>query len=291
MNSEKLSPYFFLIPALAFFSVFLAFPIAFNVYVSFFKWKGLGQPTDFIGVGNYAFFLQDPDALRSIQNTLIWVAGMVSAPVVLGLLIAVLVDARVKGEVLFKSIFFLPYTISAVATGVLWEWMYYPSYGALNTILRGLGLEFLARPWLASPPTNTLAMMAALGWSQVGFSMVIFLAGLRSISPELVEASKVDGLSSWQTFRHVAFPLLTPFTTVVVAMSLLNTLKVFDIIFVMTGGGPYFSSETLAVTMYRVTFQTFGFGYGSAVANVLFLIVVVVTVLFIRAMFRQEIRY
>ncbi|MBI3961387.1 MAG: sugar ABC transporter permease [Deinococcus sp.] len=279
-----------LLPALAFFGYFLVYPILFNIYVSFFDWSGLGPVTNFVGLRNYERLLTDHNLRRALFNTFLWVVGMVTVPVALGMAIALMVDG-VRGEVFFKSIFFLPYTISFVAIGVMWKWMYYPDYGVVNSILRHLGLGGLARAWLGIPRVNSFAMMAALAWLLTGFAMVIFLAGLRSIPTEIIEAATLDGLSGWKLFRHILFPLLTPFTTLVGAMVLLNTLKVFDVIYVMTGGGPFFSSETIAVTMYRETFLTFRFGYGAAIANFLFVLVVICTIFAIRQGFKREVKY
>lgn len=260
-----------------------------NVYLSLTNWDGYSQPR-FIGLDNYVRFVADPITYISFFNTLLWVALALSIPVLLGLLVAVLVDGK-RFESAFKVILFTPFALSGVVIGLMWRFVYDPTYGVLNTSLQALGLDYFARPWLGLPTLNSFCMIAAYSWSQVGFSMVIFLAGLRNVPLDLVEASKVDGATEWQAFRNVKFPLLLPFTTVAIAMTILNTLKVFDIIYIMTTGGPYRTSETLAMTMFFDAFSLRAYGYGSAVGTVLFLVVIAVTVAYLYLMFKREVQY
>lgn len=268
----------------------LGFPVALNVYASFFAWNGTGWPTDFVGLANYAAILDQPALVNSIVNTFIWTVGMVVIPPMLGLGLALLVEG-IRGQSLIKTLFFLPYPVSLVAVGIMWKFMYQGRWGVVNTVLSVLGYEELTRAWLGVIGLNTYAMMIANGWIVTAFAMVIYIAGLQSIPPHLIEASKIDGLSRFQRFRYVTLPLLRPFTTLVVATTLFNVLKVFSIIWVMTGGGPHFTSETLAVAMYRVAFVQFQFGQGAALANVLTLIVIVVTVVYIQSNIRKEVEY
>lgn len=275
---------------LAWLLLVLGIPVIFNIYASFFEWNGTGWPTDFIGVANYIAILEEPSLIRSIGNTVLWTVGTVLIPPALGLGLALLIDG-VRGESIVKTLFFIPYPVSLVAVGIMWDFIYQPDWGVLNTTLEFVGLGEVTRAWLGVETINTFAVMAANGWIVTAFAMVIFLAGLQSIPPQLVEASKIDGLSRIQRFRHVTLPLLRPFTTLVVATTLFNVLKVFDIIWVMTRGGPYFTSETLAVSMYRVAFSQFQFGKGAAIANILTLIIIIVTILYIRSNVQKEVEY
>lgn len=268
----------------------LGIPAIFNTYVSFFHWNGSGWPTTFVGLENYIYLVQDNIIRRSILNTFAWTITMVVVPPMVGLGIALLID-DVWGESLFKTLFFLPYAISFVAIGITWRLMYHADFGVVNSVLRAVGLNTWAQAWLGIPTINTIAMMVAQGWLFSAFAMVVYLAGLRSIPTNLIEASKIDGLSSVQRFRHVTLPMLRPFTTLVVATILFNVLKIFDIIWVMTGGGPFFTSETLAVTMYRLAFSQFRFGQGAAIATVLTILIVVVTVVYIRYNIKREVDY
>jgi len=290
---ERLDPYadyVLLIPAGALLLVLLGIPVLFNVYISFFSWSGTGWPTEFVGIANYVTFFTNEALVSSLVTTAIWTVGMVTVPPAIGLGTAILID-DVYGERVFKTAFFLPKTISFVAIGIIWILMYSNDFGVVNTALQTVGLGEFARAWLGIPTINTLAMMVAQGWLFSATAMLVYLAGLRSIPPELYEAGKVDGLSRAQEFRYITLPLLRPFTTFIVATILFNVLKIFDVIWVMTRGGPFFTSETLAVSMYRVAFSQFQFGLGAAIANVLTVLIVVVTVLYIRYNINREVDY
>jgi ABC-type sugar transport system permease subunit len=268
----------------------LGLPVLFNTYISFFQWNGTGWPEQFVGLSNYLFIFQDSTILRSVINTTAWTVTMVIVPPAVGLGLALLIN-NLSFESLFKTVFFLPYAISFVAIGIMWQLMYDGDFGVINELLRLIGLGELARAWMGVPWVNTFAMMVAQGWLFAAFAMVVYLAGLQSIPEELTEAAKIDGLSRVQKFRYVTFPMLRPFTTLVVATILFRVLKIFDIIWVMSRGGPFNSSETLAVSMYRIAFSQFNFGRGSAVANVLTVLIVIVTVIYIRYNIKREVEY
>jgi len=281
----RLDAYLYLLPAVLFVGIFLLYPAAFTFYASLTDWDGLNPP-QFIGFDNYARFFEDPVFKTSFSNTLIWVIATILFPVLWGLGMAVLVS-RIRFEGIFKTIFYLPYAISATSTSVMWAFMLSPN-GFINAALHEVGLDEWARSWLISPPWHTYMMIAAYTWQSAGTNMVLFLVGLQTIPVEPVEAAKIDGANGWQVFRHVVFPLLTPITSVIVTLAVINSFKVFDLIWVMTQGGPYRSSETLVVTMYRESFVGFDLGYGAAVASLLSLIVFVFSALYLRQIFRRE---
>lgn len=280
--------YLFLLAPILLLVLVLGIPIIFNVYVSFFAWDGTGWPETFIGFENYELFLTSSNLVNSVINTVLWTVAMVIFPPLVGLGLALLID-DVTGESVFKTLFFLPYAISFVAVAIMWQLIYNGDIGLLNVFLHTVGLGELARPWLGIPTVNTFAMMVAQGWLFSAFAMVIYLAGLRSIPNHLIEATRIDGMSKPQRFRHLTLPMLRPFTTLVVATILFNVLKIFGIIYVMTGGGPFYSSETLAVTMYRLAFSQYRFGAGAAVANVLTLLIIGVTIIYIRFNIQREV--
>lgn len=282
----RIGPYLYIVPAILFVGVFLLIPMAYTVYLSFTQYNLISTP-QFIGLDNYINLVSDPVFLTSVMNTLIWMVSTLVLPVGLGLFTAVSIN-RIRLAGLFKSILYIPLTISAVATGLIWTWMYGPDLGVVNTLLRSMGLSDMARSWLTEVPTNTFSMIAAWTWKMTGQNMIMFLVGLQTIPKDPVEAAKLEGASGWQTFRHVIFPLLRPMTMVVVTMSLINSLNQFDLIYVMTQGGPYRSSETLAVTMYRESFTMFKMGYGAAVAIVLSLIVIVISGSYMARNLKQE---
>lgn len=281
---QRVTPYLFLLPALLLVAGWLLGPFVRTAYLSFTEYNGIGDPS-LTGAENYTSLARDPILLDSFRNTLYWVVGTLLLPVGLGLLIAVL-TYELTGGALYRLPFLLPYAISGTAIGVMWEFML-RSNGALNSLLEMIGLESLERSWLLRPPINTWSMIVASTWQSVGVSVLLFLVGLQVVPRDPIEAARLDGAGGWRLFRDVTFPLLRPMTIVVVGISLVNSLKTFDIIWVMTQGGPFRSSETLAVTMYRETFLIFRHGYGSAIAVVLSVIVLAVSWLYLNRTLRS----
>ena len=288
MKKDLAVSYLFVLPALALVVVLLLVPMMQNIYYSFFDWDGLKAPV-FNGLANYTRLLEDRDFLISMRNTLIWVVFTLVFPVMGGLLVAVFVEG-VAGERLFKSIFFIPLTISFVATGIIWTYMFSKELGVVNHVFRLARLP-LQPSWLTEVPLNTFSMLIAWTWQQLGTNMVMFLMGLGTIPVEPIEASIIDGANKFQTFVHVKLPMLRPITTVVITMAMVNSFKAFDIIYVMTRGGPYRSSETMAVTMFRETFTLFRLGYGAAIAVLLSVIVIAVSSLYIKRMAKRDLLY
>jgi len=285
---EAAISYLFILPAFVLVVVLLVVPMAQNIYYSFFDWDGLAPPV-FTALKNYSDMFADRVLARSMLNTVLWVAFTLLVPVMGGLLVAVFV-AGLRLENLFKSIFFIPLTISFVATGIIWTYMYSRELGVMNGVFKLLGLK-LKLSWLTQVPLNSFSMMIAWGWQQLGTNMVMFLMGLGTIPRDPIEACIIDGASRWQTFIHVKFPMLRPITTVVITMAMVNSFKVFDILYVMTRGGPYSSSETLAVSMFRETFTLFHMGYGAAIAVLLSVIVLVISAAYIRRMAKRDMLY
>jgi ABC-type sugar transport system permease subunit len=285
----RLVAYLYLVPMVALVGVFLLYPAADTVWTSLTDSTGIGHAR-FIGLDNYVNLIHDSAFKTSFVNTLYWVGGVLVLQVGLGLLMALVLTSTVFGRAL-KGVFYLPATISAAAVGVIWYFVFNPDQGILNSSLRLVGLDGLTHTWLTDPPINTWAMIVAFTWQGLGPTMILFLVGLQSIPREPIEAALVDGATGFSLFWHITLPLLRPITAVVVGISLINSFKVFDVIWAMTQGGPYRSSETLAVTMYRESFVSFHVGYGAAVAVLLTAIVLVVSIFYLRAMFRRIERY
>jgi ABC-type sugar transport system permease subunit len=275
--SRHLSPYAFLLPALVLVGGLLLWPFLRSSYLSFTNFKGIGE-AEWVGFANYRQHFDDPILSRSMTNTMYWVIGTLVLPVGLGLLIAV-ASFDLKGGSLYRLPFLMPYALSGTAIATVWQFMLTRD-GAVNSVLTAVGLESLSRSWLLRPPTTTYAMIVASTWQAVGVSVLLFLIGLQVIPQDPIEAARLDGAEGWRLFRDMTFPLLRPMTIVTVGISLVNSLKTFDIIWIMTQGGPYRSSETLAVTMYRQTFVLFEHGYGAAISVVLSVIVLVVSLLY-----------
>jgi multiple sugar transport system permease protein len=270
----------FLAPAVIFVGVLLIYPFLASVWTSLFEDNGFSRR--FVGLANFGKLAADPILARSLVNTLMWVVGTLVLPVVLGLAIAVASNSLSRRWGAFvRGAIVLPYAISGSATAALWHFLL-ASDGAVNQVLRATGLGGLATSWLLEWPQNTLSMIVASTWQATGFSVILFLVGLQSIPRDTVEAASIDGASGWRMFASIIFPQLRPVTVVVVGMALVNSLKSFDIVWVLTQGGPARTSETLALTMYRETFLLFHVGYGSAVAVLLTVIVIAAAWLYLR---------
>lgn len=262
-----------LAPALIVFSVFVLWPLIDSFRYSFTNWNGFNPNYKFIGFDNFAKVFSDPNFVTAIINTAIWMVAALVLPTLLGLALALLLNTGLRGAAIFKSIFYLPICLSAVIVGQIWIWIYQPDWGLLNTaIARLFGLHNFTFAWLAEPSTALGSVILAWSWQQTGLAMVIFLAGLTSIPRDLLEAADIDGVNRWKQTLHIVLPMLRPATIVVIALSVINSLKGFDILYIMTGGGPFHSSNTLAFFMYEESFKKYRMGYGSAIAVVLFVI-------------------
>ena len=284
--TERMQPYLYVVPAAVFVAVFMLYPMVSTVIQSFTDSNGLNTPK-FIGLSNYLQFFSDPNSLNSFKNTMLWVIGAVTLPVGLGFAFALLLE-RLPGAALFKSSVFLPYTISGTVAAILFGYVLDPNNGLLNVFLHAVGLGQLARPWLFVAPENTWAMIAAYTWQATGTNLMIFLIGLQGLPKEPLEAAKIDGASGWVYTRKMLIPMLSPFITINVLMAAINGFKTFDLIWVMTQGGPARSSETLAVTMYRESFALFHQGYGAAIAVIISVIALAFSYGYLRNTFRRE---
>jgi len=273
-----------LAPVMAVFLTFVIWPLLDSFRYSVTDWNGFSPDYNMVGFANFAKVGRDPAFLGAITNTTIWVVAALILPTVLGLGLALLLNAGIRGVNLFKTVFYLPICLSAVVVGQSWIWIYQPDWGLLNSMIATFtGSQGMNFAWLANPSSSLWAVIIAWTWQQTGLSMVIFLAGLTSIPQDMIEAAQVDNVSRWQQTRHIILPMLRPATVVVVALSIISALKGFDILYVMTGGGPFKSSSTLAFFMYEESFKKYRMGYGSAISVVLFLI----TMTIIWAYFRQ----
>ncbi|MYE36416.1 MAG: sugar ABC transporter permease [Rhodobacteraceae bacterium] len=278
----------FLAAPIAVFSILVLWPLFSSFFYSFTNWNGFNPNYKFVGFDNYAKIWTDRLFLNAIINTFVWMVAAILLPTLLGLGFALLIDSNVPGGKVFKSIFYLPICLSAVVVGQIWTWIYQPDWGLLNTLINFFLAEPINYPWLAKPDTSLGSVIIAWSWQQTGLSMVIYLAGLTSISEELLEVCEIEGTSNWQKIRLVLVPLLTPATVVVIALSVINSLKGFDILYIMTGGGPFHSSDTLAMHMYNESFKKYMMGYGSAISVVLFLLALVIIGIYFRELRRLD---
>jgi raffinose/stachyose/melibiose transport system permease protein len=287
-HAEILTPYLFLLPALFFYGVFLVYPMLWSLYVSLFQWDGLSADMTFVGLGNYGRILfEDEVALAALWNNVLWTVGTLVVPTGTGLALALALNRGLYGSVVFRTIFYSPSVLPLVAVGLIWSWMYNPHFGAVNLALKSVGLGWLARGWLSEYETALAATFLTQVWSHVGFPMILYLAGLQAIPRDYYEAARLDGANAWQSFRHVTLPGLTETHVIVLSLAVIQSFKVFDIIYTMTYGGPGRSTQVLGTWMYFQTFQYYNAGYGAALAWVISLIVLVIAIPYIRRMSRN----
>lgn len=272
--------YVFAFPAVAVITFMFIVPMFRNIYLSLFESDGISAMR-FVGFGNYLGMFRDSNFIRSIFNSILWVVFTIVFSVGAGLLLAVFVNG-IPGENLIKSVFFMPLAISFVSVGAIWWYMYSKEYGVLNEVLKLLGFNVKV-DWLYKIPLNNISLLIAWSWQQLGGNLVMFLMGLTSIPSEQIEASRIDGCNRWRTFMHITFPMLKPITTVVVGMAIVNSFKAFDLIYIMTRGGPVRSSETLAVNMFVESFQRNHQGFGAAIGVFLTLLILPITAIYMRA--------
>jgi ABC-type sugar transport system permease subunit len=268
-RSQRVAGYLFVLPTLALFLAFVGWPIVQTIYLSLSKWSGFGDKT-FVGLENYTRMVADPVARHALVVTLIFTAATTVVQTVLGIVIAVLVnEVWRKVGIVVRTILFIPGIVSFVVSGVLWKLIYDPNVGTLNRLLGAVGLDGLQHTWLADRSTVLPAIIVVAIWGGVGMNMLIFFAGIQGIDPGLYEAAEVDGAGPVQRFFHITVPSLRVVTGIVVSLGLLNGFKIFDIIYVMTGGGPNHATEVFGTYLYSLAFgSTSGslpqFGYASA---------------------------
>jgi len=261
-----LYPFFFLLPAVAIFGTVIVSSAVQSIWISLYTWDGIG-PKVWVGVDNYFELFQDAQFYTSLRNNVIWVLMFLLAPAI-GLAIALAVNQPIRGMRLIKSLFFVPLVIAPVAVGVIFVWFYDPSFGLLAKIFGWFGAPSPAL--LSSEKYVTISIVAAALWSQIAFCMILFLAGLSGIDESVVNAARVDGARGWKMLYHIVLPQLKHVNFLAIAVSVIGALRSFDIISVMTQGGPFGSSTNLAYQMYQQSIFSYRFGYGAAIATILF---------------------
>lgn len=273
---ERISKFLFLVPAIILIAIFVYGGIGWNFWVSLTNWHGLTPSYKITGFDQYTKLFGDPVFWTSFTNNLLLILIFVPGSLLLGLCLAVLLDRKVRGENVFRTIYLLPFALSFVVTATLWAWMYNPRSGVINTILEEVGLGFLKTGWITDPNIALYCIIVALIWQFSGYTMIIYMAGMRSIPQIHYEAAKVDGASVFQLYTRVIIPQLTGSTLSAFVVLMVFALKSFSFIWVLTSGGPGYSTFTLAIQMYKATFSKSQFAYGSAIANVLLALTLVI---------------
>jgi raffinose/stachyose/melibiose transport system permease protein len=262
--------------------------MAYSAYLSFFKWDGVAPTKQFVGLQNYFTLLfNDKVFWTALLNNAIWLVAALLIPTSIGLGLAVLLNKAFRGSSIYRSVFYFPAILSLAVVGLIWNWIYLPDIGLINHFLAGVGRQSLQHNWLSDPNLALYAVMVAAAWNAAGLPMLLFLAGLQTINPEILEAAQVDGAGPVRRFLSVTFPLLRETTLIVLAITAINSLKVYDIIYAMTYGGPANSTQVLSTWMYFLTYNYNSVGQGTAIAVILFLLTLIFAIPYIRMMGRE----
>lgn len=269
----------FIAPAFIFFTLFIIVPTISSVYYSFTSWDGISPNVKFIGLANYKEIFTSARFGNALKNTIILTVFISICENVMALGLALIVDNVRWGKNVFRSTFYLPVLVSGIVSGFIWKIMYNYNFGTFNTILKNIGLEDARQDWLGNTSLTLIMIGLVLVWKGAGYYMIIYLASLQSVSTDLIEAAQIDGATAIQRFRHITIPMISGAFTINFTLSLINGLKVFDQINVMTDGGPGFTSETLVYLLYKVGFNEGRQGFGTAVGIMLLFIIIVLNTL------------
>lgn len=283
-RQQQWMPFLFLAPAAILFAVYVILPIVQSIWLSLYEWDGLGDKV-FIGLENYQELLDDEQFWMSLKNNAIWMVFYMLAPP-LGLGVALFLNQKVLGIRLVKSLFFFPFVISQVVVGLVFSWFYDPSYGLFNQVIGWFGFEPVAI--LSDEDWVTFGIIAAGLWPQIAYCMILYLTGLNNLSPDQIEAARLDGAYGWRMLWHVVLPQLRPATFIAVVVTVIGALRSFDLVATMTAGGPFGSSNVLAYFMYEQSIFNYRVGYGAAIATVLFLIMDLYIAYFLWRMLKSE---
>ncbi len=285
-NRMTLTPLLFLAPGVLFFLVYVIIPILQSFNISLYEWDGLGEAT-YVGLGNYQELFTDRAFEVSLWNNVKWLALYLLA-IPAGLFIALFLNQTIVGIRLYKSLFFFPFVLSQVVVGLVFSWFYLPREGLLNAVLGVVGLGPINV--LGDPSLATYGIIAAGLWPQTAYCMILYLTGLNAVDPEQIEAGRLDGAKGWRMLWHVILPQLKPATFIAFVVTIIGALRSFDLISVMTNGGPFGSTRVLSFYMFEKALSEYGFrmGYGSAIAVVLFLIMLVFIAYFLWSMYQDE---
>lgn len=263
-----LSAYLFLSPTLLVFIVFIMFPVLFSLYLSFHKWNMFSSETTFVGIENYARIISSDEFWLVFKNTVIYTIGTLPLNMAVSLAVAYYLNKKIAGKKFLRAAYFTPVVISPVAAALIWRWIYEPNFGLLNYMLSWAGIP--AVNWLNDPTAAMFALVVMGVWKTFGVNMVLFSAGLQGIPEHYYEAAELDGAGKWSRFWHITIPLLSPTTFFILVMSVIGSFQVFDLVYVLTSGGPLNSTKVLVFYLYENAFKFFEIGYASALAYALF---------------------
>ncbi len=275
--------FLFLLPTLLIYGAFMVYPFFGSIQLSLTNWNGVEAVKEWVGLDNYVNALTaDPVMQQALWHNVLWIAAVITVPLALGLLVATILWDGARGQTLFRTAFFMPYVLPSVAIGIIFGLIYNPIFGALNGFLRAVGLGALAGGWLAEPNRALPSLMAVEVWASFGFNATVLLAALQNIDQDVLDAAKIDGANVWQRFVNVLIPQLGHVLTLLVSLALIGGFKVFDLVYIMTGGGPGYHTEVVATHIFQQSFARNMVGYGTALSLILTAIILVASIIFIQ---------
>ena len=285
---EKFKTGLFLFPALFSYIIVVVFPTVYSLFLSFCDWNGLGAKK-FVGLKNYIqLFTSDSVFYTALRNNIIWIILTICLTVLLALLLALVLNRSFRGRIVYRAIFYFPYMLSWIIVGIIWKWMYNPNFGLINQVLGMVGLDSLKGAYLSNTKMALYCVFIAALWQGLGQPMLYFLAGLQTLPNDILEAAKIDGAGKFNLFFRVIVPMLKETFVIVLATQIIASMKVYDIVYVMTDVGQANSTQTLATYMYIQTFTYSNLGVGSAIATVMVLIMMVVIVPYVAFSTKDE---
>ncbi len=284
---KEWTAYLFLFPSLLQFAVLMVFPVFFSFYLSFHEWNILEPEKPFVGLDNYTRLLNDRRVRQAIVNTIYYTVVSVPATLFCGLLVALLLNNKIRGRGLFRAIYYLPGITSAVAVAVVWKWIFNGDFGLINYYLIQIGLISEPIRWLTDPVLAMPSVIIVSVWGGVGGCMIIYLAGLQAIPDEMYDAAKVDGAGPIRTLFSITIPLLAPATFFLLITSIIGAFQQFGLPYLLTAGGPVGRTTTIAYYLYTSAFKNFEMGYAAAISYVLFAMIFVFTLLHMRFSYRD----
>ncbi len=279
----------FLLPAAVLYSLLVIFPVLLAAHHGFYKWNGLGPLTNFVGLDNYVRILNDKIFQQAVWHNIVIILLSLVTQLPLALFCAILVGRHLPGRTIFRMIYFLPFVLSEVVTGLIWSFIYHPRAGLLNWVLHLLFPTWETPSWLGTPNLLVLfAIFVVVNWKYFGYHMILYVAGLQNIPSEIEEAAQIDGASSWQVIRSIIIPLLGPTIRLTIYLAVLGSIQIFDLVWVMTQGGPANASNTMATYMYQFGFIRTQLGYGSSIAVIMFAICFSFSLIYQRRVMQQD---
>jgi len=288
-GETRFKGWFYLLPGLVIYLVFIFVPILSTIRNSFYNWNGFSSTREFIQWDNYAALMNDPQFFKALGNNFIFIFFYSIVPIMIGLMLATLLGRKpLRGMTFFRSGLFLPQILSMVVVGVTWRWIFNPTFGLLNTALRALGLDSLTRAWLGDFQSALPAVGAVGTWVMYGFCMVLFLAGMQRIPEEQFEAAELDGANGFHQFLHITLPSLSAEMGVALITTVIAALRVFDLVYVTTRGGPGDATLVTGFLVYRSAFQQNQLGYASAIATIMMILILIISLVILRFQSREE---